>query len=183
LRLQASKIVIANGFAIGHIPETIAISGKNGERHIRRINAEKDLDDLICATISPVRPFGYVHAYTAGRQKSIKGHFSLFSVDQSHVGGALHKYRSTGARKNIYVVLCGRMTPEHKTIVRRQAELNTDLFMDLLIWFIKESGHGGYQGVTPPDECPNPVIVLQEDDNNNFKHRMQDSRKNLLFFK
>jgi hypothetical protein len=169
------KFAIANGFAIGHIPETIAISSKNGEHHVRRINAEKDLDDLICAAISPVRPFGYVHAYTAGRQKSIKGHFSLFSVDQSHVGGALHKYRSTGAGKNIYVVLCGRMTPEQKTIVRRQAELNTDMFMDLLNWFIKESGHGGYQGITPPDECPNPVIVLQEDDNDNSTDTSMDS--------
>ena len=88
-------------------------------------------------------------------------------MDQSHVGGALHKYRSTGAGKNIYVVLCGRMTPEQKNIVRRQAEMDTDLFMDLLTWFIKESGHQGYSEVIPPDECPNPVVVLQEDDNEN----------------
>ena len=161
------KYAIANGFAIGHIPLMISFVGKNGELHTREINAERDLSDLICAAISPVRPYGYVHAYTAGSQKSIKGHFSLFSVDQSHVGGALHKYRSTGAGKNIYVVLCGRMTPEQKNIVRRQAEMDTDLFMDLLTWFIKESGHGGYSEVIPPDECPNPVVILQEDDNEN----------------
>jgi hypothetical protein len=65
----------------------------------------------------------------------------LFSVDQSNDGGALHKYRSIGAGKYIYVVLCGRMTTEQKTSVRRQVELDTDLFMDLLTWFIKESGH------------------------------------------
>ena len=105
------RYAIANGFAIGHIPLMISFVGKNGELHTREIDAERDLSDLICAAISPVRPFGYVHAYTAGSQKSIKGHFSLFSVNQSHVGGALHKYCSTGAGKNIYVVLCGRMTP------------------------------------------------------------------------
>jgi hypothetical protein len=47
--------------------------------------------------------------------------------------------------------------------------------MDLLIWFIKESGHGGYQEITPPDECPNPVIVLQEDDNDNSTDTSVDS--------
>ena len=87
------------------------LSERMGELHTREINAERDLNDLICAAISPVRPFGYVHAYTAGSQKSIKGHFSLFIIDQSHIGGALHKYQSTGAGKNIIVVLCGRMTP------------------------------------------------------------------------
>ena len=45
--------------------------------------------------------------------------------------------------------------------------MDTDLFMDLLTWFIKESGHGGYSEVIPPDECPNPVVILQEDDNEN----------------
>mgnify|MGYP006194651551 CR=1 FL=1 len=112
-------------------------------------------------------PFGYVHAYSAGSQKSIQGHFSLFSVDQSHVGGALHKYRSSTGGKNIYVVLFGRMTPAQKNIVRRQAEMNADLFLDLLTWFIQESGHKGYKDVTPPDECPKPVIILQDEDNEN----------------
>ena len=37
--------------------------------------------------------------------------------------------------------------------------------MGLLSWFIQESAHKGYNDVTPPDECPNQVILLQEDDN------------------
>ena len=135
------KYAIANGLAIGHIPHKISFTGRNCEHYVQQIDAKGDLDDHICAAISPVRPFGYVHAFTAGNQKSIKGHFSMFNLDQSHVGGALHKYHSTGEGKNIYVVLCGRMTHEQKAIVRRQAEVDTDLFMDLLTWFIKESGH------------------------------------------
>jgi len=47
-----------------------------------------------------------------------------------------------------------------------QAEMNVDLYMeDLLTWFIKESGQRGYSDVNPPDECPDPVIVLREEDN------------------
>jgi hypothetical protein len=51
------------------------------------INPEKHLTDLVCAAISTNRPFGYVFSYVGGAQKSIKGHFSIFGVDQSHVGG------------------------------------------------------------------------------------------------
>ena len=31
------------------------------------------------------------------------------------------------------------MTPEQKTIARSQAEMDTDLFMDLLIWFYQKN--------------------------------------------
>ena len=45
--------------------------------------------------------------------------------------------------------------------------MDTELFMNLLTWFIKESSHRGYSEDIPPDECPNLVIILQEDDNEN----------------
>jgi hypothetical protein len=88
------KFSIANGFAIGHIPNILRFKSKSGEVKERRINVEKDFDDIFCAAISPTRPFGYVHAYSGGKQKSIQGHFPFFSVDQSHVGGVLNKYRN-----------------------------------------------------------------------------------------
>jgi hypothetical protein len=72
------KFAIANGFAVGHVPDVIHFHDKNGNVENRRIDAEIDWDDLICTSIGPVRPFGYVHAYTGGSQKSVKGHFSIF---------------------------------------------------------------------------------------------------------
>lgn len=98
-RAKPPKFSITNGFAIGHIPDTLYFCDRLGNRKTRCIKVEHDLDDVISAAISPVRPFGYVHAYSAGSQKSIQGHFSLSSVDQSHVGGALNKYRSTTGGK------------------------------------------------------------------------------------
>ena len=44
----------------------------------------------------------------------------------------LHKYHSTRAGKNSHVVLCGGMTPEQKAIGRRQAEIDTYLYVDCL---------------------------------------------------
>lgn len=42
--------------------------------------------------------------------------------------------------------------------------MDKNLCMDLLIWFIEEPSHKGYTDITPLDECPNPVSLLQEDD-------------------
>lgn len=162
------KFAIANGFAIGHIPNIISFPDKQGDVIRREINHEKDLTDVICGSISPVRPFGRVFAFHGGKQKSVKGQFSLFSVDQSHVGGVINKYRNIdNAHKNIFVVLCGRMTPGQKQLVRREAEMDTDVFLSLLNWFIKSSGHPAYQEVTPPDDCPDPVVILQDEDTQN----------------
>ena len=133
------KYSIANGFAIGCIPNVIKFKNNEGQIQGRQIDHENDLDDLVCAAISPVRPFGYVHAYTGGCQKQIKGQFSLFSIDQSHVGGVLNKFRTDRGSKNIFVVLCGRMTPNQKSLLKRKARLKTDLFLDLLTWFVKSS--------------------------------------------
>eukprot|EP00956_Cyclotella_meneghiniana_P013882 scaffold20351_cov43-Cyclotella_meneghiniana.AAC.2 len=68
------KFAIANGFVIGHIPRTdLTYHDSNGEPQSlpEDFNPDRDLDDLICAAISPVRPYGYVHAYQGGSQKSI----------------------------------------------------------------------------------------------------------------
>ena len=162
------KYSIANGFAIGHIPDELLYIDNNGDTIRKEIDREKHLTDILCGSISPVRPFGRVFAYHGGKQKSIKGHFSLFSVDQSHVGGVINKYRSIdNAAKNIFVVLCGRMTPGQKEVIRREAELDADIFLHLLNWFIKSSGHPAYDDVTPPEDCPDPVAVLQDEDTQN----------------
>ena len=37
----------------------------------------------------------------------------------------------------------------------------------LLEWFVTESGHPGYEGVTPPSHCPQSTIIADEDTPNN----------------
>ena len=64
------KYAIANGFVIGSIPDKLDYTNKNGESVSHPINIEEDLDDLICATISPVRPFGIVHGWSGEVNRS-----------------------------------------------------------------------------------------------------------------
>ena len=46
--------------------------------------------------------------------------------------------------------------------------MDTDLFMNLLTWVIRGSGHRDTVMLLlqwTPDECPKPVIILEGDDN------------------
>jgi hypothetical protein len=59
------------------------------------------------------------------------------------------------------------MTHEQKQIMRRRAVVDTQLFIDILTWFVKESGHPGYQKTTVTEECPPPFFVEDQQSNNN----------------
>ncbi len=65
------NVAVANG---GQIPDTLKFKDTHREVKAQNINAEQDLDDLMCTANSPVSSFGYVHDYTAGSQKSFQGH-------------------------------------------------------------------------------------------------------------
>ena len=78
-----------------------------------------------------------------------------------------HLHR-TGIGEHIYVVLCGRMTAEQKEIVRTRAVINTQLFIDILTWFVTKSGHKDYKNTTIPEKCPQPVLVADEETDNNM---------------
>ena len=180
-RSTPPKHAIANGFAIGHVPEIVTYTDMNGDTHAKRIHPEMDLNDKLCAAISPVWPFGFVHAFTGGSQKSITGHYSFFSVNQSHVGGVMNKCNSSGAGKNIFVVLCGRMTPSQRAEIRGRSKLNSKIFLHLLNWFVIESGHSGYLDVTPTTECPDPIVVLEDEENENNTDESIDQSVELKF--
>lgn len=83
----------------------------------------------------------------------------LCSVLTTHLMGALNKNQHITVGKNI-CVLGGRMTPVQRSIIRRQPDMDTDLFIDLLTWSIRRCGHKGYCDVTPPDEnLPSPCTM------------------------
>ena len=149
------KYAISNGFAIGHIPtDDIGIEDVN-------------ITEEMCSLLAPVRPFAFIFAYTAGAHKAIRGHFSFFEVDLTHTGSVMNHFLTTGANPLVYVVLCGRMTPNQKEVVKNRTRLHMEKTKDLLEWFINESGHPGYDGVTPPTECPKPSFIVDEATPNN----------------
>ena len=140
------KFAIANGFAIGEFPEEIKrVNPTSRHDKKRKINIE-DVSGKLRALVAPTRPYGCVFAYSGGSHKSIQGNFQFFETEQSHVGGVIDHVRSMGVAQNMYVMLCGRMTPAQRIIVRNCAQIDTEVYRDVLNYFIKESGHLGYAG-------------------------------------
>ena len=66
------KFAIANGFAVGQIPDSI----------IEQLT-DNEISDILAAMISKYRFLSYVFCYFGGAQKAIKGHHTFLSMIQS----------------------------------------------------------------------------------------------------
>ena len=62
---------------------------------------------------------------------------------------------------------CGKNDPQQKTIAKKRCNVDTKLYTALSTWFIKKSGHRGFANVPIPEECPQPVIIMDENTTNN----------------
>jgi hypothetical protein len=72
---------------------------------------------------------------------SLCGNYQYFEMDHNRLGGVMNQLNEADLGEHIYCVLCGRMTPNQKQIVRKRSKVNTQLFIDVITWFIQESGH------------------------------------------
>jgi hypothetical protein len=117
--------------------------------------------------LAPVRPYGAVFAYSGGAQKSLRGNYHFFEMDQNHLGGVMNQLNQAGIGERIYCFLCGRMTPVQKQIVCKRSKVDTQLFIDVLTWFVKESGNSRYAKTSIPEDCPQPLFVKDPEARNN----------------
>lgn len=176
-KTKPPKFAIANGFAIGSIPKSISITDKNGTR--KKINIEQNnLTELMKTMLAPIRPYGYIFSYSGGSQKSIRGNYQFFEMDHDRLGAVVNQLNQAGFGEHIYVVLCGRMTLKQKNIIRTRATINTQLFIDLLTWFIDESGHQGFKNTTAPDKSPQPIFIEDSENNNNTDKSINEEIEN-----
>jgi hypothetical protein len=148
------RMSIANGFAIGEIK-------------IDGIDIHNDVNDVTRALLSPVRTHGYVMAFSGGAHKSIQGHYQFFELDQERVHSAMHHLQSVEDRQQIYVMFAGRMTPSQRRRVTKECTVDTDIYNKLAVWFTQCSGHRGFANVRIPEECPQPIIIGNEETENN----------------
>ncbi len=88
-------------------------------------------------------------------------------MDQSCLGGVINQLNQAGIGENIYCVLCRRMTPDQKQTFCKRLKMDTKLFIDVLTWFVKASGHPGYTNISIPEDCPQPLLVKDPKARNN----------------
>ena len=70
----------------------------------------------MCASLSRQLPYAYVYVFYGGAQKSLMGQYSIFEMDQTHVGGVLNHFQGTGANEHIICLLYGGMTQPKKLL-------------------------------------------------------------------
>ncbi len=82
---------------------------------MRRKVEDDELTDTLKAMVAPLRLYGCVFAYSGGAQKSLRGNYQFFEMDQNRLGGVINHLIQAVIGEHIYCVLCGRMTPDQKT--------------------------------------------------------------------
>jgi hypothetical protein len=152
------KCAIANGFVIGSMPKVIQLTTADGEQKAKVI-AEHELSDLLKAMMAPVRPYGSIFSYSGGAQKSLRGNYRFFEMDQNRIVGVINQLNKSGIGEHIYCVLCDKMTPDQKRIVREWSTLDTELFIDIITWFVQNPRHPGFKDTSITDECPQPLFT------------------------
>ncbi len=75
-------------------------------------------------------------------------------MDHNRLGGVMNQLNQQGIGEHMYCVLCGIMSPDQKQIVCKRSKVDTQLFIDVMTWFIQKSGHPGYNKMSIPEDCP-----------------------------
>lgn len=167
-KVAPPKYSIANGFVIGSIPKTISFKDKDGELKTQKVDVEDEekVNEVLRAYLAPIRPYGCIFAYSGGAHQAVRGHYSLFEMDQSNLSGVMNCIDPDDVGKTIYCMSCGRMTPNQKEIIRKRAKVDSNMYKSLLSWFI-QNGHPGYKDLPLPQDAPTKLVVLEDRDSTN----------------
>ncbi len=101
---------------------------------------DDELTDTLKAMVAPLRPYGCIFAYSGDAQKSLRGNYQFFEMDQNRLGGVMNQLNHTGIGEHIHCVLCGRMTPDPKKESTKGPELTHNC---TLIFWLSEYLHTG----------------------------------------
>jgi hypothetical protein len=98
---------------------------------------------------------------------------------QNRIGGVTYQLNKSGFGEHIYCVLCGRMTPDQKRIVRERFKVDTQLFIAIMTWFVEQSGHPGFSNTAIPNKCPQPLLIEDKESTNNTDNPYDKAAKSM----
>ncbi|MEY3178592.1 MAG: hypothetical protein RJB42_833 [Bacteroidota bacterium] len=144
---------------------------------MRNIDVENEdqVLEVMRALVSPVRPYGYVIAYTGGKHQSIKGHYQFFEMDTQKINAGMHALSQNQC--NVSVMLCGPMTIEQRTKIHKRAQINAQKYVDIMSWLINNSSKPSIRSIPLPSRCSMPNIF--DDSTNKNEKRSKKSERML----
>ena len=78
----------------------------------------------------------------------------------------------SGTLPDMYVMICGRVTPNQRDIIKRRVSIDVDEYKAILNWLIEN--HPSYDGTETPDSCPQSVLVGGFDEHTNNTDKYKD---------
>ena len=106
-----------------------------------------------------------MYSYTAGAHKSIKGDHVFFVNDPERVGATFNYMLQSGVANDMFVMICGRVTPSQREIIRRRVIINAEKYKILFNWLI--DNHPSYTDMKRSESCPQPVLLSGFENNIN----------------
>ena len=88
--------------------------------------------------------------------RQLKDIISFFN-DPEHVGVSFEYLVQSGAPPDIYVMICGRVTPSQREIIKRRCTINTNEYKALMNFLIDK--HPSYSGMERPQCAPQPIVL------------------------
>ena len=95
-------------------------------------------------------------------------HYQFFKTDQSRVGGFVDYNHNIGVTQNMYIMLCGCVTPNQQRIVQARAQIDAEEYTNLLNYIINKAVNPGYREMPKPNNFPCPVFVVETEIENNI---------------
>jgi hypothetical protein len=62
---------------------------------------DDELTDTLKAMLAPLRLYGCIFAYSGGAQKSLRGNYQFFEIDQNRFGGVMNQLNQAGIGEHI----------------------------------------------------------------------------------
>lgn len=164
MRKYPPRFAIANGWAIGHLPNDIY----------------KNVNEVVSMMIALTRPHIYVIGFSGGQHKTIKGNCTFFNQNVTDMGAAFHHTTSICRTPSVYVVLCGRFTPDQRIIIKNRCYVNHEQYISLISW-LKDNNHH-YSSLSDIEHAPQPVIIEDKPDVNNTDYPGDVTMEQMLSF-
>ena len=139
-RKKPPKYAISNGFAIGHLPETLSVN----------------ITPLVNNLVAPVRAFNYFIAFNGGKEQKITGNFTFFAQDVPQNIGALQHMAVANNNPSIFIVLLGSFTPGQLEKIRTKGSYNVENFRRIYQFLHDNNEH--YALLPPLENIPMPRV-------------------------
>ena len=79
----------------------------------------------------------------------------------------------------MYVIICGRVIPNQRDIIKKRVFINVDEYKTTLNWL--KDNHSSYNGMEITESCPQPVLVGGFDEHINNTVTCKDDKVESTF--